>query len=82
MQRKVNHKKHTETKFVPEVGPTTKVAYIPIEEPTKGRISFNHNPPKLPPRPTRFFTINLHEDEGNTIFLGLNHNPWELSGDT
>jgi hypothetical protein len=26
-------------------------------------------------------TINPHKDEDNTNFLGLNHNPWELTGD-
>jgi hypothetical protein len=25
-------------------------------------------------------TINPHEEEGNTNFLGLHHNPWELPG--
>jgi hypothetical protein len=28
------------------------------------------------------FTINLHEEEGNTNSSVLNHNPWELLGDT
>jgi hypothetical protein len=41
------------TRFVPKVRPTTKVAYVSIEELTKSRGSFNHNPPKLPPRLTR-----------------------------
>jgi hypothetical protein len=26
--------------------------------------------------------INPHEEEDNTNFLGLNHNPWELLDDT
>jgi hypothetical protein len=50
MQRKVNVR---DTKFVPEVQPTTKVAYVTVEELTKGQVSFNHNPPKLPSKPTR-----------------------------
>jgi hypothetical protein len=39
-----------DTRFIPEVRLTTKVTYISVEEPTKGRVSFNHNPPELPPR--------------------------------
>jgi hypothetical protein len=42
-----------DTKFVPEVQPTTKVVYVSVEGLTKSRISFNHNPPKLPSRPAR-----------------------------
>jgi hypothetical protein len=40
-------------RFVSEVRPTTKLAYVSIEELTKSQVSFNPNPPKLPPRPTR-----------------------------
>jgi hypothetical protein len=50
MQRKVNGR---DTRFVPEVWPTTKVAYVSVEVLTKSQVSFNPNPPKLPPRPTR-----------------------------
>jgi hypothetical protein len=45
MQQKVNAR---DTRFIPEVRPTTKVAYISVEELTKSRIFFNPNPPKLP----------------------------------
>jgi hypothetical protein len=55
MQRKVNAR---DTRFVPEVQPITKVAYVSIEELTKSWVSFNPNPPKLPPRPTRFLLSN------------------------
>jgi hypothetical protein len=41
-------------RFVSEVWLTTKIEYVSIEELTKGRVSFNPNPPKLPSRPTRF----------------------------
>jgi hypothetical protein len=41
-----------DTRFVPKVRPTTNVAYISIEEITKGWVSFNPYPPKLAPRPT------------------------------
>jgi hypothetical protein len=71
-----------DTIFVPKIHLITKVTYVSIEEPTKGWVSFNPNPPKLPPRPTRFFTINPHKEEGNTHFWRHNHNPWELPGDT
>jgi hypothetical protein len=42
-----------DTKFVPKVQPTKKVAYVSVEELTKSQVSFNPNPPKLPLRPTR-----------------------------
>jgi hypothetical protein len=71
-----------DTRFVLEIRLTTKVTYVSIEEPTKGWVSFNPNPSKLPPRLTRFFTINPHKEESDTNFPGLNHNPWELLGDT
>jgi hypothetical protein len=45
--------RHKETRYVPKVWPTTNVAYISVEVLTKSRVSFNPNPPKLPPRPTR-----------------------------
>jgi hypothetical protein len=51
MQRKVNAR---DTRFVPEVQSTIKVAYVSIEKLTKSWVSFNPNPPKLPPRSTRF----------------------------
>jgi hypothetical protein len=47
-----------DTRFVPEVLPTTKVAYVSIEVLTKSRVSFNPNPPKLPPRLTLFSLSN------------------------
>jgi hypothetical protein len=40
------------TQFVPEVRPTTKDAYVSIEELTKSRVSLNINPPKMSQRPT------------------------------
>jgi hypothetical protein len=49
MQRKVNAR---DTRFVPEVWPTTKIAYVTVEVLTKSRVCFNPNPPKLPQRPT------------------------------
>jgi hypothetical protein len=51
MQRKVDAR---DTRFILKVQPIIKVAYVSAEELTKSRVSFNHNPPKLPPRPTRF----------------------------
>jgi hypothetical protein len=48
-----------DTRFVPEVLPTTKVAYVSIEVLTKSWVSFNPNPPKLPPRLTLFSLSNL-----------------------
>jgi hypothetical protein len=33
-----------DTRFVPEVRPTTKAAYVSVEELTKSWISFNPNP--------------------------------------
>jgi hypothetical protein len=41
-----------DTRFVPEVQPATKDAYISVEELTKSRVSFNHNPPKMSQRQT------------------------------
>jgi hypothetical protein len=41
-------------RFVPEVQPTTKVAHVSVEVLTKSQVSFNPNPPKLPPRSTQF----------------------------
>jgi hypothetical protein len=35
--------RHKDTRFVPEVWPPTKDAYVSIEELTKSRVSFNHN---------------------------------------
>jgi hypothetical protein len=43
-----------DTRFVPKVQPTTKVACVSVKVLTKSQVSFNHNPPKLPPRSTRF----------------------------
>jgi hypothetical protein len=60
-----------DTRFVSEVWPTIKVAYVSIEELTKSQVSFNPNPPKLPPRPNPMLTVNPHEEEGNTNILGL-----------
>jgi hypothetical protein len=48
-----------DTRFVPEVRLTTKVAYGSVEVLTKSRVSFNSNPPKLPPRPTRC-SLSIH----------------------
>jgi hypothetical protein len=42
-----------DTRFVLKVWSTTKVAYVSIEVLTKSCVSFNPNPPKLPPRPTQ-----------------------------
>jgi hypothetical protein len=42
-----------DTIFVPKIRPTIKIAYVSIEVLTKSRVSFNPNPPKLPPRLTR-----------------------------
>jgi hypothetical protein len=42
-----------DTRFVPEVRSATKVAYVSVEL-TKNQVSFNPNPPKLPPKSTRF----------------------------
>jgi hypothetical protein len=50
MQWKVNAR---DTRFVPKVRPTIKVTYVSVEELIKNRVSFNPNPPKLPPRPIR-----------------------------
>jgi hypothetical protein len=77
-----SQKAQRDTRFVPEVRLTTNVTYIAVEKPTKIRVSFNPNPLKLSPMPTWFFTINPHEEEGNTNFSELNHNPWELQGYT
>jgi hypothetical protein len=71
-----------DTRIIPKDRPTTKVAYVFIEELIKSQVSFNPNPPKLPPRPFQIFTIDPHEEEGNTNFSGLHHKPWELLGDT
>jgi hypothetical protein len=57
------------------------VAYVSIEGPTKGQVSFNPNPPEFLSRSTKFFSINPHKEESNINFLELNHNPWELPGD-
>jgi hypothetical protein len=51
MERKVNAR---DTRFVLEVRPTRKVAYVSLEVLKKRRVSFNPIPPKLPPRSTRF----------------------------
>jgi hypothetical protein len=55
MQREVNAR---DTIFISEVQPTTNVVYISIEVLTKSRISFNPNPPKLPPRLT-YYSISI-----------------------
>jgi hypothetical protein len=41
-----------DTRFIAEVQLTIKVAYVSIEELTKGQVSSNPNPLKLPPRST------------------------------
>jgi hypothetical protein len=41
-----------DTKFVLNVQLTTNVTYVSVEELTKGWVSFNPNPHKLPPRST------------------------------
>jgi hypothetical protein len=43
-----------DTRFVLEVWPPIKDAYIFVEELTKSQVSFNPNPPKLPQRSTQF----------------------------
>jgi hypothetical protein len=45
--------KQGDTRFIPEVQSTTKITYVSVEVLTKSRVSFNPNPLKLPPRPTR-----------------------------
>jgi hypothetical protein len=65
-----------DTRFIPEVWPTTKVAYDSIEELTKSRVSFNHNPPKLPSRSIRFLLSNpmkrgvIQTSQGFTTIIG------------
>jgi hypothetical protein len=51
MHQKVNAR---DTRFVREIQPTTKVAYVSVEVLIKSRVSLNPNPPKLPPRSNRF----------------------------
>jgi hypothetical protein len=36
--------RHKDTRFVPEVQPLTKDAYVSVEELTKSQVSFNLNP--------------------------------------
>jgi hypothetical protein len=40
---------HGDTRFVPKVWPTTKVAYVSVLVIKNSWVSFNPNPPKLPP---------------------------------
>jgi hypothetical protein len=44
MKSKSKEASTIDTKFVPEVWPTTKVAYVSVEELTKRQVSFNPNP--------------------------------------
>jgi hypothetical protein len=69
-----------DTRFVPEVQPIIKVAYVSIEVITKSRVSFNPIPPKLPPRSIRF-SLSI-PTKRRVNFSGLHHNPWELPEDT
>jgi hypothetical protein len=81
MQQKVNHKRHKETPDLFLKFSTIKVPTSPLRSPQRSKISFNPKPPQLSPRSTWFSTMNPHEEEFNTNFSGLNHKPWELSGD-
>jgi hypothetical protein len=61
-----------DTSFFPEVWPTTKVSYVFIEVPMKGRVSFDHKPPWAITK-IKFSSLlsNPHEGESNTNFLGI-----------
>jgi hypothetical protein len=84
MQQKVNAR---DTIFVPEVQPTIKVAYVSVEELTKSQISFNPNPPKLPPRPTRTLLSNptkrraIQTSQNFTTILGSSRTTPSRLGD-
>jgi hypothetical protein len=61
-----------DTRFVPEVWLTTKVAYISIDMLTKGRVSFNPKPHRMITKiKFGFLLSNHHEGVGNTIFPRL-----------
>jgi hypothetical protein len=57
-------------RFVSEVWSTTKVAFISVEVPTKGRVSLDHKPPRIITK-IEFGLTNPHEREGDTNFLRL-----------
>jgi hypothetical protein len=70
-----------DTRFVPEVWSTPKVVYISIEELIKSWVSFNPNPPKFPPRPTRC-SLSILTKRRAIQTSRTHHTPWELPGDT
>jgi hypothetical protein len=39
--------RHKDARFIPEVHPPTKDVYVSVEELTKSRIFFNHNPLRM-----------------------------------
>jgi hypothetical protein len=60
------------TLFVPEVQPTTKVAYVSVEVPTRDRVSLNLKPPRTITKIKFDSSLsNLHKGEGNTNFSDL-----------
>jgi hypothetical protein len=61
-----------DTRFIPDIRPTTKFSYVSIEVPTKGWVSLDHKPPRTITK-IKFGSslANPHEGEGNTNFLGL-----------
>jgi hypothetical protein len=61
-----------DTRFVPEVQLTTKVAYVSVEVPTKGQVSFNPKPCQTITKIKFSFPLsNPREGEDNTNFSRL-----------
>jgi hypothetical protein len=63
-----------DSRFYLEVQPHHKGAVLPIEEPTKGQVFFNHNHPQPDHQGQGILFSNLLTRAGNTNFLGLSTN--------
>jgi hypothetical protein len=58
-----------DTRFYPEVWPHHKGALLPVEEPTKGQVFFNPNPPQPDHQGQGILFSNLLTRARNTNFL-------------
>jgi hypothetical protein len=76
LTRNLNHKasKNPRHKIYPEVRPHHKGVLHPIEEPTKGQVFFNPNPPKPDHQGQGiFFISNVAHKSGDYKLLGVIH---------
>jgi hypothetical protein len=76
------HKGHKDTTFVPEVRLTTKVAYVSVEVPTKGKALSTLNLTERSLRSNSVFHYQIPTKERAIQTFGGSPEPWWLLEDT